>query len=139
MIIADTNVLSEPLRLRPDRRVVEWLAEHASGLAISTITVGELEYGVNRLPDGRRKSLLTEAVAGLVTAAGDRIFPYDATAAGHYARLRATRELAGRTVGVEDTMIAGICLAGGHDVATRNVRHFEDAGVVVHNPWEHHD
>lgn len=135
MIVADTNVLSEPLRPRPDPRVLAWLAEHRTELAISTITVGELLYGVRRLPTGRRRSGLVAAVDALVAAAADRVLPYDEPAAQQYAVLRARREAAGHFVSVEDTMIAAICLAGGHDVATRNIRDFDDTAVTVHNPW----
>lgn len=136
MIVADTNVLSEPLRSVPDPGVLAWLAEHGSGIAITSVTVGELLYGAKRLSAGRRRDQLVAAIDALVAGASDRVLPYDATAALHYAALRARRERAGRTVSVEDTMIAAICLAGGHELATRNVRDFDDAGIVLRNPWE---
>lgn len=133
MIVADTNVLSEPLRPRPEPRVLAWLAEHGEELAITTITVGELLYGARRLPQGKRKDELIAAVESLVASAAERVLPYDERAAQRYAELRTRREAEGRSVSVEDTMIAAICLAGGHDVATRNVRDFDDA-VRVHDP-----
>lgn len=136
MIVADTNVLSEPLRPRPDSLVLAWIAEHGDELAITSITVGELLYGARRLPSGKRRNALLVAVESLVASAADRVLPYDERAAQHYAVLRAQREAVGRSVSVEDTMIAAICLAGGHDVATRNARDFDDAAITVHNPWE---
>lgn len=51
------------------------------------------------------------------------------------ARLQATREARGRVVEHPDAQIAGIAIARGAAVCTRNVRHFEDAGVPVVNPW----
>lgn len=42
MILADTNVLSEPLRTLPDQAVLAWLGEHAKDIALTTITIGEL-------------------------------------------------------------------------------------------------
>jgi predicted nucleic acid-binding protein len=136
VIVADTNVLSEPLRPRPEPRVLSWLAEHSDELAITTITVGELLYGARRLPPGKRRNALISAIESLIASAADRILPYDEQAAQHYAALRARREAVGRSVSVEDTMIAAICLAGGHDIATRNNRDFEDAAIIIHNPWE---
>lgn len=136
MIVVDTNVVSEPLRPNPDPRVVAWLAEHSNDLALTTITIGELQYGVDRLPRGARRDRLADAVAALVVTAADRVLDYDAPSAREYGRLRANRERAGRVVSVEDTMIAAICLTGGHAVATRNVRDFADAGIIVHSPWE---
>lgn len=136
MIVANTTVLSEPLRPRPEPGVLAWLAVHRDELAITTITVGELLYGAPRLPSGKRREALIAAVESLVASAAKRVLPYDERAAEHYAGLRAGREAVGRSVSVEGTMIAAICLAGGHDVATRNARDFDDAAITVHNPWE---
>jgi toxin FitB len=136
VIVADTNVLSEPLRARPDQGVLAWLGQHADVVALTTITVGELFYGALRLEDGRRRDGLLVAIEALVAGAGQRVLPYDEMAARQYARLRRAREAAGRPVGVEDTMIAAICLAGGHAVATRNTRDFDVAGLEVVDPWD---
>jgi len=135
VIIADTNVLSEPLRPRPDPQVLTWLARHAGELAVTAITIGELAYGVARLPPGSRRDRLGDAVDALVATAGPRLIPYDASASRAYASLRARREAAGHPLSIEDGMIAGICLAGGHDLATRSVRDFADAGIRLHDPW----
>ena len=136
MIVADTNVLSEPLRPCPDPRVVDWLAQHRTEIAVTTITVGELVYGALRLDDGRRREALVAAIDALVAGAGARVLPYDEAAARHYARLRRARQAAGRTVGVEDTMIAAICVAGGHAIATRNDRDFDVPDLELINPWD---
>lgn len=136
MIVADTNVLSEPLRAVPDPHVLAWLADHGSEIALTSITVGELLYGAQRLAAGRRQDQLLAAIDALVSASGDRLLAYDASAARQYADIRARREAGGHTVSVEDTMIAAICLAGGHTLATRNTRDFADAGIVLFNPWE---
>jgi len=135
VIVADTNVLSEPLRALPDQAVLGWLGKHAKDIALTTITIGELLYGALRLEDGRRRDGLLTAIEAVIASAGPRVLPYDESAARHYARLRRAREAAGRSVGVEDTMIAAICLAGGHSVATRNTRDFDVAGLQVVNPW----
>ena len=63
------------------------------------------------------------------------MLPYDQSSAEQYAVLRARLESIGRTVTVEDGMIAATCRAGGHELATRNERDFADAGVRIHNPW----
>lgn len=136
MIVADTNLLSEPLRPFPEPRVLAWLAERARDLAIASISVGELRYGAQRLAPGGRRDELVMAIDALVSGAGDRVLSYDAAAAGQYATLRARREAVGRTVSVEDTMVAAVCRAGGHELATRNMRDFADAGLVLHNPWD---
>ena len=62
MILVDTNVVSEPMKTRSDKRVVAWLdRQKAETLFISTITVSEILFGVASLPAGRRRSRLGEA------------------------------------------------------------------------------
>lgn len=135
MIVLDTNVLSEPLRSDPDERVLAWLSAHADESAITAITVAELRYGALRLPRGRRREALMMAIDTLIEVAADRVLAFNLDAAAVAARLRAAREQEGRIVSAEDTMIAAICLAGGHDLATRNTRDFADADLVLHDPW----
>ena len=136
MIVADTNVLSEPLRREPSPRVLAWLEWVGSDVAITTVTMGELLFGALRLPEGRRRSGLVETTERLISEAGDRLLGFDEAAARAYADLRVAREAAGRPVGVEDLMIGSICLARGIPVATRNVGHFEGFGITVVNPWD---
>ncbi len=136
MIVADTNVLSEPLRPQPDHSVIRWLAAHAHELAITTVTVAELRYGVYRLPVGRRRHALDAAVTALVTQAGDRLLSFGPAAAEHYAAIRAERESRGVHVGVEDTMIAAICKVSDYPIATRNVADFQGAGIPIISPFD---
>jgi predicted nucleic acid-binding protein len=50
--------------------------------------------------------------------------------------LAAVRKTLGRPIDMRDTFIAGIALAHGATLATRNTRHFEDLPSLVVNPWE---
>jgi predicted nucleic acid-binding protein len=136
VIVVDTNVLSEPLGPTPSPAVLAWLSDAAADVAITTVTVAELLYRVQRLPEGRRKVDLTAAIERLIRSAGDRVLAYDEAAARAHASLRAAREAAGRVTSVEDGMVAAIAIAHGAKVATRNVTDFEGFGVEVVNPWE---
>jgi toxin FitB len=61
--LLDTNVISEGLKARPEPRVVAWLAGvDEDRTYISTITIGELRHGVERLAHGRRRKRLDEWV-----------------------------------------------------------------------------
>ena len=56
MIVLDTNVVSEFMRTRPDETVVKWLeAQPSDEIWTTTITVYEIQHGLNILPDGKRK------------------------------------------------------------------------------------
>jgi predicted nucleic acid-binding protein len=136
VIVVDTNVFSETLRSAPDEKVMRWLAANADEIMTTAITVSELRFGALRLPEGQRRSEILAAVDALVGMAGARVVAFDSAAAAHSAALQARREAVGRVVSVEDTMIAAICLAGNHVLATRNVRDFDDSGVELINPWD---
>jgi predicted nucleic acid-binding protein len=136
LIILDTNVVSA-LMSGKEPRVQAWVdLQSGPGLFITAVSLYELRYGVLRLPQGRRRDEL-EARLRIVsdrTLAG-RVLPFDADAAEAMARLQADRESRGRVVEQADAQIAGIAIARRAAVCTRNVRHFEDAGVPVVNPW----
>jgi toxin FitB len=137
VIVLDTNVLSEVVRPQPHAGVVAWLDSlDAAATTTTAITVAELLYGVSRLPRGRRREQLTEAVrAQIEDDLAGRVEPFDAAAAVHYASLVSSREQAGRPIGVADGQIAAICRKLGATLATRDVDDFEGTGVELLNPW----
>lgn len=137
MIILDTNVLSGLMQKAPDASVVAWLDKQSPhDIWITTITVFEVRYGLNALADGAKKDLLVERFEDLLTQdLAQRIVVFDNRAAQAAAQLAAQRKARGRPVDFRDTFIAGIALAQGATLATRNVRHFDDLTTPVVNPW----
>lgn len=137
MIIADTNVVSEFMRDEPDPTVLAWAGSFGpSDLTICVVTVGEIERGLHRLPTGKRRRQLEQRWQRLVVAFRDAIVVYDVEAAEATAEVLVSTEAAGRPMGLADAQIAGICLAGGYELATRNVRDFESvAELRVFNPF----
>ncbi|MCP1499533.1 putative nucleic acid-binding protein [Pseudomonas migulae] len=138
MIVLDTNVLSEFMRVEPDAQVLAWVdAQPAMELAISAVTVAEILHGIARLPFGKRKQKLeSHAMAMFEEDFVGRILPFDAHAAVEYAALVAGCEVNGRTASMADAQIAAICRSHGVPIATRNVRDFEFPGIEVINPWQ---
>ncbi|MGA9876248.1 MAG: type II toxin-antitoxin system VapC family toxin [Solirubrobacteraceae bacterium] len=138
MIVLDTNVLSELIRGEPDERVVDWLDSLDAAMVVTTaITAAELLYGVARLPEGRRKRRLREAIDGLIEKDFEgRVEPFDAAAAAHYGALVSDRDAAGCPIGVADAQIAAICRRLKATLATRNVADFRDTGVEIVDPWQ---
>lgn len=138
MILLDTNVLSELVRPEPDRGVTEWLDSlDPTAVATTAITAAELLYGVARLPAGRRKERLGEAIHGLIEEDLEgRVEPFDAAAAGRYAELHGDRERAVRPISAADAQIAAICRKLGATLATRNTSDFEDTGIDLLDPWQ---
>ena len=138
MIILDTNVISELTRAVPEPRVIAWLDSlPAEETAITAITAAELRYGVRRLPAGRRKNELSEAVHALITADfHGRVEPFDVLAAAQYADVVAERERAGLPISMPDAQIAAICRVLAATLATRNTSDFTNTGVELIDPWE---
>ncbi len=137
MIILDTDVLSALMRPTPDEQVMAWLDGQAqTSVWITSVTVLEIQFGLQIMSAGRRRSLLMKAFEAVLTDKIEgRIAPFDTAAAHCCAGLIASRHKIGRPLELSDTMIAGIVLACHASLATRNVRHFEDLSVPVVNPW----
>ena len=138
MILLDTNVLSEMMRPEPAPAVIEWLNETDSGsLYLCSITIGEIEYGLHAMPDGRRREDLRERFDTFVRQAfALRVLSYDDAAARHYGRIMAARRSEGWPVSAPDGQIAAIARLHGMRVATRNAPDFTGAGVELINPWD---
>lgn len=136
MILVDTNVLSELTRLTPEPRVVAWLEVNQPALALPTIALAELRYGIARLPDGRRRSSLLRFWHATCAQFRGRIFSFDERAAERYGDVAASAERAGRRLNIQDGQIAAIALVHGMRISTRNVSDFEATGVAIMNPWE---
>lgn len=137
MMIVDTNVVAELMRPAPDRGVAGWFdRQPLDGLAITAVSVGEILYGLDLLPAGRRRADLAHRF-GLVLerAFPDGALPFDDAAAALCARIRGDRRRAGRPVDINDAMIAAIARSRQASLATRNVGDFAGCGVTVVDPW----
>jgi toxin FitB len=138
MIVLDTNVLSEILRPVPEPRVVEWLSEQPrASVFTTTITRGEILYGIRVLPAGKRCDGLWNAAMQIFDVDLDgQVLGFDSAAADDYAEISAARRAAGRPIAQFDAQIAAITLSRGAQLATRDVRDFEACGFEVINPWD---
>lgn len=137
MILLDINVVSEPLRPKPDARAVAWIdAQPLETLFLSTITVAELRAGVALLPAGKRRSNLQESLETKVLPLfAGRVLAFDLGCTQAYAELRAKARALGLSISSADGYIAAIAAANGLVVATRDTGPFEGAGVAVIDPW----
>ena len=130
--LVDSNVLSEPTKPAPETRVVEWLRTHEHELAVSTIILGELEYGILLLPASRRRTRLEQWFAAGVQRM--RVLDFDTAVAAQWARLLAKLKKRGQAMPIKDSLIAATAIAHGLTVATRNATDFHNAGVMVETP-----
>ena len=136
MIVLDTNVVSEAMKPEPHPAVRAWLNEQAAEtLYLSSVTLAELLFGIATVPAGKRKNMLSRALEGLMGLFGERVLPFDAQAARHYAELAVKARAGGRGFPTPDGYIAAIAASRGFMVASRDTAPFEAGGLQVINPW----
>ena len=140
MILLDTNVVSEPLRLSGDLGVLAWIdAQAIETLYLSAISLAELRFSIAALPDGKRKTTLhTSLESRILPLFEGRILPFDAAASAAYANIRSQARTDGRAIAPADGYIAATAAANKLIVATRDIAPFEAAGLTVINPWQAH-
>ncbi len=137
MIVIDTNVVSELMRLTPEPAVMTWFSgQDTAELYLSAVSEAELRAGAAILPAGRRRERLAAEIEAVVRQdfAG-RVLPFDSAAARAYAAIAASRRSAGRPILEADCQIAAIARASDAAVATRNGADFEHCGIAVIDPW----
>jgi toxin FitB len=138
VILLDTNVISEPLKLSGDAAVLAWIdAQLIETLYLSAISLAELRFGIAALPAGRRKDALDasleQRVLPLFTG---RILAFDAATSKAYANLRARARMEGKAIAAADGYIAATAMEHSLIVATRDTAPFAAAGLAVINPWQ---
>lgn len=134
--ILDTNVLSEIRKPKGNAKVkafVDSLQEE--DIFISVISIGEIGYGIEKLPAGPKKTeLLVWLNQQLPEWFGNRIISLDADILSEWGRLQARIE---ETLPVFDSLIAASALSRRMTIITRNKKDFERIdGIIILNPWE---
>ena len=119
MYLLDTNIVS--YWMRGDERVIERLKEQApSELALSTITLAEILYGIRWSPVKKRdRQGKIDSIVSMLN-----VHPFDELATQTYAVVRCQLESSGTAISERDTQIAAIALARQLTVVTHNVREF---------------
>jgi toxin FitB len=137
MIVLDTNVVSALMLREPDVAVRRWLDDRpAESIWLTALTIFEIRFGIETLAGGRRRQQLDDYFARLLAEDFQgRILHFDDAAAESAAVLAARRKPLGRMGELRDTLIAGIVISRKAELATRNVRHFQDLEVTVVDPW----
>ena len=136
--ILDTNVISEMVRLKPDQKVLNWVANLGENQAyLSVITVGELNKGIQRLrgENSRKERLARWLDKELIPRFRNRILPLDLSIMLEWGKLAAALERAGTPMPAIDSLIAATVINTGFILATRNESDFVNADIETFNPW----
>ncbi len=128
MFLLDTNTLI--YFFKGQGRVAErLLATSPQQLAVSTITLFELETGLRKSGSEARRAQLA------AFAASAQVLPFDSDAATEAADIRVQMELAGTPIGPLDTLIAGTARAARATLVSRNLREFQRVPQLAVENW----
>jgi predicted nucleic acid-binding protein len=136
-VLLDTHVVSELRRTGADPRVVQRVrAVGPDDSYLSVITIGELVYGVKRLPTGKKRLELEIWLIALEQSYASRVLSIDSETTRAWGELTAVAEGNGHKLSPQDGLIAATALRHGLHLMTRNTRDFLGTGVLVVDPWE---
>lgn len=135
--LLDTSVVSELIKPTPHSGVLDWLKGcDEDELFLSVLTIGEIEKGIAKLGDARRKARLVNWVRkDLIVRFGTRLLPVDVEVAARWGTINGQSERLGQSLPVIDSMIAATCLVRKLVAASRNRVDFERCGVECFDPW----
>jgi len=137
VIVLDTCVISEALCPEPDLRVMEWIEGMPEDqVYLPALVLGELEKGVEELPEGSKRAALRLWLEQLRQRFSGRILSFDEETAVRWGDLVARSQAGGRRPAVIDGMLAATALQHAALLATRNTADFQGTGVELINPWE---
>ena len=135
--LLDTTVVSELIRPHANAGAIGWLeAQDEDQLFLSALTIGELEKGIAKLTDVKRKARLREWLRKDVAERfADRVLAVNIVVARHWGTLVGESERKGQPLPVIDSLIAATAIAHDLVVVSRNVGDFERCGARCLNPW----
>jgi tRNA(fMet)-specific endonuclease VapC len=136
--VLDTNVISELIARQPNQTVVDWVDSlDPETVYLSTITIGELRKGIEKLAPSRRKDELTVWLTNdLLLRFADKIIDMTTNVMLTWGELTGRLEREGKAMSAIDSLIAASVLERKYTLATRNEDDFQHAGIALINPWK---
>ena len=135
--LLDTNVVSENVRRHPNQRVLAWIAAQPSdALAISILTIAELQHGIAMLAnETRERSFDAWMKTHVIPNFGERTLPLTIEILVCWLEMSRLLHAKGRPRAAADLLIAATARIHNLTIVSRNVRDFNGTGVVVYDPW----
>jgi predicted nucleic acid-binding protein len=135
--LLDTNVLSELRRPKPERKVLAFVAaQPLDRLYVSTVTLAEIRFGIELLPDANLRAALGDWLTHKVRPMFEqRVLPISEDIIFKWRLLVEDGRRAGHTFSQPDLFIAATALHHGLTVMSRDVSDYAKARVQLFNPW----
>jgi len=135
--LLDTNVLSELRRPKPEPKVLAFVAaQRLEQLYISVVTVAEIRFGIEVLPDATRRSELNDWLAHKVRPMLEqRVLAISEDVMLNWRLLVEQGRRIGHTFSQPDLIIAATGRHHGLTIVSRDTADYARARVSVFNPW----
>lgn len=135
--LLDTNVISEQVRLTPNKSVMAWLENRlAEQLAVSRVTMAELCLGIRSTSRRERRAELTRWLEEEIQPLfAERTLDVSVDILIDWIGIGRKLAARGRTRSPADLLLASTARVHDLIIVSRNFRHFEGTGTVVYNPW----
>jgi predicted nucleic acid-binding protein len=134
--LLDTNIISNPLMLRPSDSLIAWIDDQPDeSLFTCTLNLAEIWSGILQLPPSKRRREMETWFTGAVGPQQffrDRLLSFDEKAALVWGRLMSNGVKAGRPRSPVDMIVAAVAEANNCILVTDNEKHF--AGLKFINP-----
>ena len=136
--LVDTNILSELRRPKPEARVVAFISSlPLAQIYISSVTLAEIRFGIERVPDLARRTELHNWLTNEVRPMFDqRVLQVTEDILLKWRHFVEEGRKIGHTFSLPDLMIAATAVHYALTVITRDRSHYDKAGASVINPWQ---
>ena len=136
--LIDTCIISELIKARPSKKVVEWVSSKSEeNFYLSVLTIGEIQKGISKLADSKKKENLQSWITiDLKDRFTGRILDIDSGVAQKWGEIQGSAEKQGLMMPAIDALIAATAICHGLTVVTRNIQDMQHSGARLYNPWE---
>ena len=128
--------MSETFKKAPDSAVIAWLFRHDAELALPTVAVAEVAFGIQKIRPDQRADRLEEGLVSWRRRFSDKMFAFTEEAALAYGDIMEDAARQGTRMSAPDGMIAAIARINGGRLATRDLEDFETTGLELISPWQ---
>jgi tRNA(fMet)-specific endonuclease VapC len=130
MFLLDTNICIYIINKKPPHVLEKLKSVIADGVAISSITVAELEYGISK-----SRNVEKNTIALIEFLAPFEIVDFNSADSRIYGTLRARLESKGEPVGPYDMLIAAQAISRGYTLVTNNIAEFRRIEDLKFDNW----
>jgi predicted nucleic acid-binding protein len=134
MFLVDTNILSEMTKAVPNAAVLAWLNANEPLIQISSVTIGEIHYGIELLATGKKQTELRRWLNILRNRFAGCILPFDDSVALRWGSLKASLDRRGHKLPVVDSLLSATALEHDLTLVTANTKDFLHSGVKLLDP-----